>query len=297
MALKFFRKYFAVQGDTQEIPDDLQQGGEVSFETGYGFDYERDPASDPLAKDVERPKMNWLLGVITGEIRQYQTDGTYPYITPEKNGGNPFPYARLARCLYTDEDDGGTELYESLVDNNTSLPTDMTKWKKISASALVTSALAINTLAPLTGGGPLTGNLVLGINASVTPMASYAMLRDSFGRSQVEDPVAAKDIVNKQTLEAAVAAAYANSLPDYSRRVSISVPLAGSRFTMPVDGFFGIYSYNSPAQGPTVYFDGAATLGVLTGAAYQMAPAPKGTIIYASNSYASSAWYAPCVGA
>lgn len=122
----FFRIPFAVEGDIAEILQPLQPNGTVSMKTGFTFDYERDPASDPNAKDVPRLETNWLHFVITEAIKQYQTEGSFPFITPEMNGGVAYPYIKTARCRYNGE------LYESLADNNTALPTDASKWRKIS---------------------------------------------------------------------------------------------------------------------------------------------------------------------
>ena len=126
MADLFFRVPFAVEGDQNTIPEALQQDGTVSMQTGWTFDYERDPATDPNAKDIQRGDMNGLLYRITAALRQMQTTGTYPYITAEMNGGNAFPYIQGARCLFEDA------VYESLVNNNTSAPTDRTKWRNTS---------------------------------------------------------------------------------------------------------------------------------------------------------------------
>ena len=157
----FFRKPFAIEGDTQEVPVDLQPTGQVSFTTGWGFDYERDPETDPNAKDVDRPSMNWIIGAITAVLRQYQVSGTFYFITPEMNGGNPFPYAKSARCLYEGE------MYESLVNNNTSVPTDITKWAKVGVEHLVPITRKIITTGALTGGGPLNADLTL--NVTIPP--------------------------------------------------------------------------------------------------------------------------------
>ena len=155
----FIRVPFAVEGEQTEIPLALQTDGHVSMQTGYTFDYERDPAVDTQAKDVERDKMNWLFGLLTTVLRQYQSEGTYPYITPEDNGGTPFPYPKYARCLYADQKVSG--VFESLVDNNTSAPADAAKWQNISAGKYVSSARTITTTAPLTGGGVLDKDLTI----------------------------------------------------------------------------------------------------------------------------------------
>jgi len=132
--VRFFRFPFAVSGDREDVPDGMQASGKVSFEAGYGFDYERDPASDPNAKEIERLAMNQLFYLITAALRQYQAQGTYPYITPEQNGGAPFAYGKAALCLY--DDGSGLERYESLINNNTALPTDTSKWRRAGVTFL-----------------------------------------------------------------------------------------------------------------------------------------------------------------
>lgn len=159
---KFFRVPFGKEGDIEEIPDALQTNGAVSFQTGYGFDYERDPAADPAAKDIERGKTNWLLNSITETLRQYQTTGTYPYLTAAENNGTAYPYAKGAQCLYKGA------IYESLVDNNTTLPTNTAKWRNKSdvAQDCLTSSLELKTNLPLIGGGKLKDGLTIGINSA-----------------------------------------------------------------------------------------------------------------------------------
>lgn len=161
----FIKTPFAVEGDIEAIPDAMQTDGKVSMQTGYTFDYERDLETDPSAKDIGRPEMNWLFNLVTDAIRQYQTEGTFPFVTAAINGGTAFPYKKFARCTYTGGSVSG--IFESLADNNTSDPTDTTRWKKL----VTPGEISVNTTAPLTGGGELSGNLTLGL-ASPLPVAN-----------------------------------------------------------------------------------------------------------------------------
>lgn len=169
MAEPFFRTPFALEGDQEAIPEALQSTGDVSFQTGYGFDYERDPESDPSAKDIERPKMNWLFGAITRVLRQYQTYGAFPYITPEQNNGTAFPYEKGARCVYGSGSSIG--VYESLETNNMSLPTDATKWARVNVADFVPNTRKISVSGGLTGGGTLDKDVTIGVTipSSVPP--------------------------------------------------------------------------------------------------------------------------------
>jgi len=126
---KFFKTPFAISGDKSAIPEALQPSGEVSYEEGFGFDYERDQTSDPLAKDVPRDQSNQLYFDVTENIGLWQRHGYPDFITTAANGGTPFDYDIHS---YVRWDDGaGADVYESLVDANTSLPSDETKWRRV----------------------------------------------------------------------------------------------------------------------------------------------------------------------
>lgn len=126
---KFFRFQFGVDGDKTAIPEVTQVSGAVSYQQGWGFDYERpQDGSDPLAKDIPRDESNQLYYDITDAIRQYQTHGIPDFITTSDNGGSPYSYTKYARVLY--DDGGGIQPFTSLVDSNIALPSDNTKWSK-----------------------------------------------------------------------------------------------------------------------------------------------------------------------
>jgi hypothetical protein len=131
MALgKYFKNAFAILGDKAAIPDDSQPSGSVSYEDGFTVDYELDPGVDPAAKDVPRDETNQLYYDITLALKEYQENGTPDYITAAQNGGSNFAYAKWARVRYSDG-----FLYESRVAANIALPTDATKWRKLTTEA------------------------------------------------------------------------------------------------------------------------------------------------------------------
>ena len=72
----------------------------------------------------------------------------------------------------------------------------------IDVSEFAPKSRKINTSAPLTGGGDLSADRTLGINAVAAPTASAVVLRDSAGRAQVAAPSAAADIARKDTVDA-----------------------------------------------------------------------------------------------
>ncbi len=131
MRQKFFIKRFAELGDRKEVPNDTQITGEVSYEQGYTYNYQRDQATDPLAKTFERETHNAILYDITGGLQNIQTTGTPEWITKADNGGKAYPYVQRARVLYRAKENEPWDMYESLVDNNTAVPTNAKKWTRI----------------------------------------------------------------------------------------------------------------------------------------------------------------------
>ncbi|MGQ5289826.1 Ig-like domain-containing protein [Pectobacterium actinidiae] len=124
MDQKFFRVPFAQSGDRQTIPDAIQSSGSVSYPSGWGADYAKDPSVDANAKPVEREAMNTVLNAITNAIRQYQTNAYPEWITPADNNGVAFPYDAGVVVYHNNV------LYVSLVNRNTSTPgSDSTKWE------------------------------------------------------------------------------------------------------------------------------------------------------------------------
>lgn len=129
----YIREPFAISGDKTTIPVAPPPGGEVSYESGFGVNYQLDPDTDPDALDVPRLQFNQLMFDITSSIQQYQQLGFPDFITTSDNGGSPFSYSKNAFVRY--DDGSGFEIYYSLQDANTALPTDTTKWAKVTFSA------------------------------------------------------------------------------------------------------------------------------------------------------------------
>lgn len=127
----FIQQPFAFAGDVAPIPFPVDLAGNVSFNQGYGVDYQRDLSSDPLAKAIERDKQNYLFNVITQAIQQYQVFGTPEFITSADNGGAPYSYAANARVRYRTTPGDPWGVYISLVDSNVQLPTVTTHWRTV----------------------------------------------------------------------------------------------------------------------------------------------------------------------
>ncbi|WP_058909746.1 tail fiber protein [Entomohabitans teleogrylli] len=124
MEQKFFRIPWAASGDRTSISETVPADGSVSYPSGWGPDYQRNPKTDANAKNPERAVMNGVLNAITGAIRQYQTNGYPEWVTAADNNGSAFGYDAGVVVNYNGA------LYLSLMAGNTATPgTDTTKWQ------------------------------------------------------------------------------------------------------------------------------------------------------------------------
>lgn len=124
---RYFNIPFATTGDKDTIPDGVQSDGTVSYTEGYGGDYSRNPESDPQAQRIERNNFNQLFFETTSTLQLYYQTGVPPFITSADKGGSAFSYGQYARCLY--DPGGGARIYESLVANNTAIPSNALNWR------------------------------------------------------------------------------------------------------------------------------------------------------------------------
>lgn len=136
-----FEKAFAESGDKVVVPNATQIDGSVSYETGYGFDYERDPDPliDPLTKDIERDKMNQLFYDITLTLKQLQESGGAPEWY--ESIGFTVGYPKGARVIY------GGYLYESTEYNNGGTPGFSATW--VQTTSLDATLVSIGNLDPI----------------------------------------------------------------------------------------------------------------------------------------------------
>jgi len=139
MALTYyFRTPFGAAGDRTPIEEDSQPSGIVNYTDGYGTTYELDPDTQATARRVERRQFNENFYNATVSLKEYQERGVPDFIESSQNQGNPFPYSQYARVRY--DPGGGFRLYESLINNNTTLPTNAANWRIIDAGNVGTAS-------------------------------------------------------------------------------------------------------------------------------------------------------------
>ena len=118
---KIFKIPFATQGDRTAVPDEVQVDGSLSYTQGYGYDYERDQATDPAAKDIEREKMNSLFHDITGAVGEIQAFGMPVWAEEGK------PYA-IRSIVYHNK-----KAWQSKIENNSTEPAASIAWTELKA--------------------------------------------------------------------------------------------------------------------------------------------------------------------
>lgn len=165
--MPYYIRPFAEEGDKSPIQTDGTPTGEVSYQQGYGPNYQIDPA-DAGARRLNRLRFNEIVYAITLEIQKYQQHGTPDFITAADNGGVAYSYGINDTVRY---DPGtGFKVYLSLVDGNTEIPTVATNWldtttyaTQASISGLVPETRKISTLnsSGLFGGTELDRDLSL----------------------------------------------------------------------------------------------------------------------------------------
>lgn len=129
MRQKFFDIPFAVGGDLTVVPDAVDPGGDVSFNQGYGPDFQIDPTTDATGKYVDRMKMNYLLNAITTALQAIQETGVPEWIDSTDNGGVAFPYSQFSHVLYSATAAPPFIEYVSMINANTDTPGTTANWQ------------------------------------------------------------------------------------------------------------------------------------------------------------------------
>ena len=130
MAKRILRAW-AENGDRSPVPDDTQSGGSVSYQQGFGAQYELNPASDPSARRINRGRFNQVRHDITDNIKEWQERLAPNFITSAANGGTAFSYA-LGMVVY---DPDNSKYRRSTSANNTANVTDDDNWEDYDFSA------------------------------------------------------------------------------------------------------------------------------------------------------------------
>lgn len=121
----YFKRPFAQDGLKTTIPIDTTIDGSVSFQKGWGTDYELDPIVDPTnAKFPEMRVFNKFFHDVSDNIKEWQQQ-TFPTWISDKGDGTPYVYSKDAIVTYID-----SRAYISLVNSNNGTPTiDTNEWQ------------------------------------------------------------------------------------------------------------------------------------------------------------------------
>lgn len=233
VANQFFVYPFAISGDVTTVPNAAPGGGSVSYQDGFGGNYQLPLNSNPDALPINRQQFNQLMQDITSAIAQYQTEGAPDWITTSQNLGSPFPYDIYARVRYNPVSPGvqaGMLVYENQVQGNTATPGADNTWAVISgnvdgvptgtildyAGTVVPSGyLAANGQTPLRASFPallavstFTQSAVLSSNTSVTGLSdtSGMFIGMPIEGSDIQAGTTVASIVNSTSITISLAA-------------------------------------------------------------------------------------------
>lgn len=127
MTIKYFVYPFGINGTLAAIPDPTQGSGVVSYQEGFGVDYQLID-TDPASLNIPRDQFNQLMFDTTGAVQQIQQNGFPVFITTAMNDGSPFPYSKNSWVRAADGN-----VYFSLIDVNTDTPPS-SNWQLVSFS-------------------------------------------------------------------------------------------------------------------------------------------------------------------
>lgn len=113
---------FATSGDKDTIPVQTDPTGAVSWTQGYGPDYQRDLATDPLAKPIERVGMNQLFYAISAIVKGWQDMAVPEWVPAAETGGMQNAYGLGVWVRYNGN------IYVSVDATNTDVPGVGSKW-------------------------------------------------------------------------------------------------------------------------------------------------------------------------
>ena len=123
---KWYRYRFGQGGNNASIPDPTQGGGNVSYQEGWGSDYELNRATEANAKAISRTQHNQLWGEVTGNVNYWQQHLYPDYVPAADNGGTAITYKFGTRVRYTS---GVERIYEVINSaGTTALPTATADW-------------------------------------------------------------------------------------------------------------------------------------------------------------------------
>lgn len=124
---KVFSVPFALNGDkTPAIPDGTQPDGSVSYNIGFGLDYEKQLGVDPNAKNISRSAFNSLMYEVTSSVLELQAGRVRAFSSTVATAIGGYPRGSLV--LRT----SGAGYWESTADANSVDPdTSGSNWRPV----------------------------------------------------------------------------------------------------------------------------------------------------------------------
>lgn len=190
MRNKYMAIPWAFAGDVTLVPDPTNSDGTVSYNQGWGPDYQRDQTTDALAKDISRANMNSVLNQITTLLQEWQQETFPEFISTADNSGAAFAYDIGTVVRYRATTSDPFINYRSLVVANSAIPTSSLNWipirpegyRAVTASRTLVAS-DINTL--LTIPSVITLTLPTPSSLGVAIGESFTVVANSSGQATV----------------------------------------------------------------------------------------------------------------
>lgn len=235
----FFKTAFANSGDVAAVPRATQPDGTVSYEKGFPVNYQEDPDTEPTAHDIPRDQFNQLLKALTANMQQWQIQAFPDFITSGDNDGSAYSYEINAHVRYNNGWAGsGEKVYYSLVDANTTDPTDATKWGLVKYQSFELAGVCkeyMGTTLPtgyVWANGTTIGNASSGGTgrASADTVDLFTLLWNSYSNT----------VLPIQTSAGAPSTRGANAAADFAANKRMPVPDKRGRVTAGADNMGGV---------------------------------------------------------
>lgn len=181
MVQKVFTMPFAKNGSRTPIPDANQPTGEVSYNTGFGPDYDRQLGVDPLAKNIARQNFNQSIYDATQSLQEFQAGlGAVPFNATLAAALTPAGYPKDAVIPRADFNG----FWLSTADSNSTDPATGGSWVPHGVKGVFTQALTnVNVTLPLSNAAypllVLTGVLTANVTVTLPAWVGYAWVVDN----------------------------------------------------------------------------------------------------------------------
>lgn len=280
MTRPYFKFTFGIDGDLVTVPQMVQPDGSVSYQEGFGPDYELEYGVNPDALPVPRAQTNQLYNDLTAAVQQLQQNGFNLFISSADNGGTAFSYGLGTIVYFTDG-----SFYQSSIASNTNIPGDGSgTWQllpivqqgliPVTCDYAATGNLALTGLQNIDGGTGVDGQIIgcfgqtTASDRGVYVMHSGAWTRSPYYNSTANVKGGAIIPIRAGTVNGGKLFQLTTSSPIVVGTTALSYTTAGGvSAVISVNGHTGtvVLTTSDIAEGSNLYFTAPRVITAMTG--------------------------------